>query len=135
MLSTRVLKQLAMDEKDNFPIAANVVLQDVYLDDILTGCTSIQELELLKTEVILLFKSGRNELAQIVFLTCKQVLNAPDLVKSELWWKGSNPSKLVHAEHSHYYTDDIKKELKTSVTKTLLLSAEMDLFHKIVSVN
>ncbi|KAF8787833.1 hypothetical protein HNY73_009393 [Argiope bruennichi] len=57
-LSTRVLKQLAMDEKDNFPIAANVVLQDVYLDDILTGCTSLHELELLKTELNLLFKSA-----------------------------------------------------------------------------
>ncbi|KAF8789251.1 hypothetical protein HNY73_007200 [Argiope bruennichi] len=44
-----------MDEKDNFPIAANVVLQDVYLDDILTGCSSPHELELLKTE---LFKSA-----------------------------------------------------------------------------
>ncbi|KAF8784635.1 hypothetical protein HNY73_010286 [Argiope bruennichi] len=57
-LSTRVLKQLAINEKDNFPIAANVVLQDIYLDDILTGCSSLHELELLKTELIFLFKSA-----------------------------------------------------------------------------
>ncbi|KAF8784585.1 hypothetical protein HNY73_010240 [Argiope bruennichi] len=39
--------------------SANVVLQDVYyLDGILTGCSSLHELELLKTELILLFKSA-----------------------------------------------------------------------------
>ncbi|KAF8788229.1 hypothetical protein HNY73_009759 [Argiope bruennichi] len=61
-------------------------------------------------------------------------LNAPALVKNELWWKGPDPTKLVLAEHSRNCTDDIKKEFKTSVTKTLLLSTEIDLFHKIVSV-
>ncbi|GFT19529.1 integrase catalytic domain-containing protein [Nephila pilipes] len=39
-LSTRVLKQLPIDEEDNFPIAANIVQQDVHLDDILTGCSN-----------------------------------------------------------------------------------------------
>ncbi|GFQ84210.1 DUF1758 domain-containing protein [Trichonephila clavata] len=33
-LSTRVLKQLSLDERENFPRAADIVLQDVYLDDI-----------------------------------------------------------------------------------------------------
>ncbi|GFS76986.1 uncharacterized protein NPIL_41141 [Nephila pilipes] len=43
-LSARVLKQLAIDEKDNFLIAANIVLQDMYLDDILTGCSNLKKL-------------------------------------------------------------------------------------------
>ncbi|GBM80028.1 hypothetical protein AVEN_202539-1 [Araneus ventricosus] len=46
-----------MDEKVNFPIAACIVLQDVYLDDILTGCSSLKELEMLKNELIQLLKS------------------------------------------------------------------------------
>ncbi|KAF8795151.1 hypothetical protein HNY73_003031 [Argiope bruennichi] len=56
-----------MDEKDNFLIEANVVLQDVYLDDILTGCSSLPELELLKTELILLFKSAGRSLHKWYF--------------------------------------------------------------------
>ncbi|GFS78111.1 uncharacterized protein NPIL_647371 [Nephila pilipes] len=46
-LSTRVLKQLAIDEEDNFPIAANIVRQDAYLDDTLSGCSNLKELEIL----------------------------------------------------------------------------------------
>ncbi|GFT43605.1 integrase catalytic domain-containing protein [Trichonephila clavipes] len=36
-LATRTLKQLAMDEANNFPLAAPVVLSDCYMDDILSG--------------------------------------------------------------------------------------------------
>ncbi|GFS57932.1 integrase catalytic domain-containing protein [Trichonephila inaurata madagascariensis] len=57
-LSTRVLKQLSLDERENFPKAADIVLHDVYLDDILSGCSSLNELESLKTELTQLFKSA-----------------------------------------------------------------------------
>ncbi|GFT43894.1 DUF1758 domain-containing protein [Nephila pilipes] len=50
-LSTRMLKQLAIDEEDNFPITANIILQDVYLDDILTECSNLKKLEILKSEL------------------------------------------------------------------------------------
>lgn len=33
--ATKVLHQLALDERINFPIAASVVLQDFYMDDCL----------------------------------------------------------------------------------------------------
>ncbi|GFV77696.1 integrase catalytic domain-containing protein [Trichonephila clavipes] len=42
-LATRTLKQLAMDEANNFPLAAPVVLSDCYMDDILSGSESIEE--------------------------------------------------------------------------------------------
>ncbi|GFW06340.1 integrase catalytic domain-containing protein [Trichonephila clavipes] len=57
-LSTRVLKQLSLDERENFPKAADIVLHDVYLDDILSGCSSLNELESPKTELTQLFKSA-----------------------------------------------------------------------------
>ncbi|GFS53799.1 uncharacterized protein NPIL_54391 [Nephila pilipes] len=57
-LFMRVLKQLVMDEKDNFAIVvANIVLQDVYLDDILTGCSNLKELQILKSELVQLCES------------------------------------------------------------------------------
>ncbi|KAF8787709.1 hypothetical protein HNY73_009278 [Argiope bruennichi] len=71
-----------MDEKDNFPIAANVVLQDVYLDDILTGCYSLHELELLKTELILLFKSAGMSLHKWCFSHANS--HSPDLNFNQL---------------------------------------------------
>ncbi|GFW47584.1 integrase catalytic domain-containing protein [Trichonephila clavipes] len=42
-LATRTLKQLAMDEANNFPLAAPVLLSDCYMDDILSGSESIEE--------------------------------------------------------------------------------------------
>ncbi|GFW37085.1 uncharacterized protein TNCV_5019831 [Trichonephila clavipes] len=57
-LSTRVLKQLSLDERENFPKVADIVLHNVYLDDILSGFSSLNELESLKTELTQLFKSA-----------------------------------------------------------------------------
>ncbi|GFU49732.1 uncharacterized protein NPIL_146951 [Nephila pilipes] len=51
-LSTRLSKQFTIDEEDNFSIVVNIVLQDVYLDDILIGCSSLKELEILKSELV-----------------------------------------------------------------------------------
>ncbi|XP_052565835.1 uncharacterized protein LOC120412439 [Culex pipiens pallens] len=36
-LATRALKQLAMDEKHRFPLAAKAISEDVYMDDVITG--------------------------------------------------------------------------------------------------
>ncbi|GFS79515.1 uncharacterized protein NPIL_655911, partial [Nephila pilipes] len=53
-----VLKQFAIDQKDSFPITVDIILQDVYLDDIFTGCSNLKELEILKSELVQLFESA-----------------------------------------------------------------------------
>ncbi|GFT54936.1 DUF1758 domain-containing protein [Nephila pilipes] len=76
-LSTRVLKQLAIDEEYTFLIADNVTLLDVYLDDILTGCSNLLELEILKSELNLycslkvlecLCTNGVSHIQAVIFL-------------------------------------------------------------------
>ena len=42
-LAIRTLQQLASDEKQNFPIASEIVAKDTYVDDIVTGCCSIDD--------------------------------------------------------------------------------------------
>ena len=42
-LATRVLQQLAEDEKDNFPEAASVILKYALKDDVMTGVESPTE--------------------------------------------------------------------------------------------
>ncbi|GFX80915.1 integrase catalytic domain-containing protein [Trichonephila clavipes] len=44
-LSTRVLKQLSLDDRENFSKAADILLHDFYLDGILSGCSCLNELE------------------------------------------------------------------------------------------
>ncbi|GFR13820.1 retrovirus-related Pol polyprotein from transposon 17.6 [Trichonephila clavata] len=61
-LVTRVLKQLALDEKVNFPKTADIVLRDFYIDDVLTGANDIQEATELVIELQEILRKGRFEL-------------------------------------------------------------------------
>ncbi|GFW28638.1 integrase catalytic domain-containing protein [Trichonephila clavipes] len=61
-LATRTLKQLAMDEANNFPLAAPVVMSDCYMDDILSGFESIEEVIELQHQLIEMFKTLRMHL-------------------------------------------------------------------------
>ncbi|GFV96664.1 DUF1758 domain-containing protein [Trichonephila clavipes] len=56
-LATRTLKQLAMDEANNFPLAVPVVMSDCYMDDILSGSESIEEVIQLQHQLIEMFKT------------------------------------------------------------------------------
>ncbi|GFT34386.1 integrase catalytic domain-containing protein [Trichonephila clavipes] len=56
-LATRTLKQFAMDEANNFPLAAPVVMSDCYMDDILSGSESIEEVIELQHQLIEMFKT------------------------------------------------------------------------------
>ncbi|GFQ63949.1 uncharacterized protein TNCT_542731 [Trichonephila clavata] len=40
-LAIRTLKQLAMDEASRFPLASKVALQDVYMDDVVSGAQTL----------------------------------------------------------------------------------------------
>ncbi|KAL7725084.1 hypothetical protein ACLKA6_016157 [Drosophila palustris] len=42
-LSVRAMHQLAIDEKESFPIGASAVLQDFYVDDFISGGASVSE--------------------------------------------------------------------------------------------
>ncbi|CAA9997912.1 unnamed protein product [Nesidiocoris tenuis] len=57
-LATRTLNQLADDESKNFPIAAKVVKRDFYVDDLLTGCSSLDSALKLQEDLIELLKRG-----------------------------------------------------------------------------
>lgn len=42
-LAVRALQQLSHDEGQQFPLVADKVLKDFYMDDLMTGCDSVQE--------------------------------------------------------------------------------------------
>ncbi|XP_033254138.1 uncharacterized protein LOC117193495 [Drosophila miranda] len=61
-LAVRVLKQIAQDHADLYPKAAAVLVRDAYVDDIPTGCDSIDDLIALKDELILLLSQAQFKL-------------------------------------------------------------------------
>ena len=74
-LATRVVKQLACDERETFPLASRCLLQDIYMDDVLSGTNELNELLELKEELISIFATAGMRL-------CKFVSNAPELIAS-----------------------------------------------------
>lgn len=61
-LALRTIIQLATDEHENFPLASNILLSDVYVDDIVTGCNSLEEAKIIVSQLIYLLKKGGFEL-------------------------------------------------------------------------
>jgi hypothetical protein len=57
-LATRTLHQLALDEKQSFPLAAAVVLSDFYMDDCLSGSSDLSQAKLIQTELTQLLSRG-----------------------------------------------------------------------------
>lgn len=58
-LATRVLVQLANDEQQQFPVAAEVVRKDFYVDDLFSGADSVEEATELRGQLeTLLLKGG-----------------------------------------------------------------------------
>ncbi|GFW77780.1 integrase catalytic domain-containing protein [Trichonephila clavipes] len=41
-LAMRTLKQISIDEGENFPLAASVLCDDFYMDDVLSGANSLE---------------------------------------------------------------------------------------------
>ncbi|GBO22019.1 hypothetical protein AVEN_123332-1, partial [Araneus ventricosus] len=58
-LATRVLNQLATDERKEFPLASAVALKDFYVDDVLSGADNVSSALKLQQELISLLKADQ----------------------------------------------------------------------------
>ncbi|GFW42606.1 integrase catalytic domain-containing protein [Trichonephila clavipes] len=61
-LATRSLKQLAIDDGDKYPLAAEVIMSDVYMDDLLTGADDLESGRKLQVQLISMLKGAGMEL-------------------------------------------------------------------------
>lgn len=61
-LAMRCLHELAYQGKDTHPRASRILLNDIFVDDIVTGCSSIDEAQSTKSELIDLLNKGEFEL-------------------------------------------------------------------------
>ncbi|GFX08657.1 uncharacterized protein TNCV_61841 [Trichonephila clavipes] len=61
-LATRSLKQLAIDDGDKYPLAAKVIMSDVYMDDLLTGAKDLESGRKLQAQLVSMLKGAGMEL-------------------------------------------------------------------------
>lgn len=72
-LAMRTVRQLAIDERDRFPRAADVASHELYMDDLTTSVPTVDEGKSLSRELIDFFKSGG-------FHLTKWASNSPELL-------------------------------------------------------
>ncbi|XP_039749887.1 uncharacterized protein LOC120626429 [Pararge aegeria] len=61
-LACRTIKQLAEDEGSRFPLAKNILCTDIYVDDVVTGCDTLDNALEAKSQLITLFSLGHFKL-------------------------------------------------------------------------
>ncbi|GFW03618.1 uncharacterized protein TNCV_3988371 [Trichonephila clavipes] len=64
-LAQRTLTQLSMDEEANFPIAASVLRNNLYMDDVLCGSATLKEAIVLRRQLKEILKSAGMELHKL----------------------------------------------------------------------
>lgn len=57
-LAIRTIHQLSIDEQLNFPVAAERTRNDMYVDDFISGCDTIEQAQNLQHDMVELFKKG-----------------------------------------------------------------------------
>ncbi|UYV78853.1 hypothetical protein LAZ67_17000006, partial [Cordylochernes scorpioides] len=106
-LAIRVLKQLAHDEQIRFPTAEAILKSDFYVDDLLTGCETVENGRKLIRELDQLLQAGGFKLRQ---------------------WTSNKPTvldKLQETDKSTFYdnVDTIHIEIVTNSTTEAFLAA------------
>ncbi|XP_049881949.1 uncharacterized protein LOC126377958 [Pectinophora gossypiella] len=61
-LALRTLRQLAIDEANAFPLASQVLLNDVFVDDVVTGSDNLDDALALQRQLTSICKAGTFEL-------------------------------------------------------------------------
>ncbi|GFU79682.1 uncharacterized protein TNCV_4036891 [Trichonephila clavipes] len=61
-LATRSLKQLVIDDGDKYPLAEEVIMSDVYMDDLLTGADDLESRRKLQVQLLSMLKGAGMEL-------------------------------------------------------------------------
>ncbi|XP_036347998.1 uncharacterized protein LOC118757389, partial [Rhagoletis pomonella] len=130
----RVLHQLAHDEKHRFPLAENILLHEMYVDDVLSGSDSIANARLLRDQLIAALKSAGMELR-------KWSSNTPELLHSIPYEHQSydpaqqlNTNETIKTLGLHWqpnldsFTFSVKFAINSSATKRSVLSTIARLF-------
>lgn len=77
-LALRTIRQLAKDEQKKYPLAAETITRDIYMDDIATSVMSEKLAIEHSQQLINLFKSGGFDLVKFSSNSSKVLLNVPE---------------------------------------------------------
>lgn len=96
-LATRCLAQLAIENKNLFPYASEVIKRDFYVDDLLTGGSSISEVVELQQKVFSILSTAGFQLRKWKSNepTIVQYFNSKNLTNDKHFFGSSEASKVL----------------------------------------
>ena len=80
-LATKVLRQLAEDYRSDFPRAAQIIEESFYVDDCLTGATTLEEAKLMRQELNQVMRKGAMTLQKWRSNSSELLLMIPEKLK------------------------------------------------------
>lgn len=138
-LAIRTLKQLAQDEKEQFPRAAAVTQTDFYVDDVMTGADSVEDALKLQKDLIKMLHAGGFELKKWASNSEKILKSVPEEYREiklpmEIQLENTIKTLGMHwntlTDSFHFKVNICDKKSET-VTKRSLLSEASRLFDPI----
>lgn len=106
-LSTRCLKQLAIDFKDQYPLESNIIINDFYVDDLITGAKSVSDLITIRKNIMHVLSSGCFELRQI---------------------KSNNSSLIEELTSQNFMSKHLVSQNQSAKTLGIMWNSELDNF-------
>lgn len=133
-LAIRALMQLAHECQSSMPNIARIIQNDFYVDDLLTGANTIEDLSLICTQIFEVLKGGR-------FILRKWISNDPGVLETVTYSQDSDLVRQLATHESNktlglfwahqddtllYQINDTRKN--NSVTKRAILSTISQIF-------
>lgn len=131
-LATRTLKYLADLYVNEYPLASRCISQDFYVDDVLSGGTSVEQCVKLRDELIQLLRKGGFQLSKWASNNDQILTGLNDTTEINLMFDKSSDCKILgnlwspSSDSLRYYVEDVERADK--FTKHKILSDIAKLF-------
>ncbi|XP_063924727.1 uncharacterized protein LOC135138680 [Zophobas morio] len=135
-IATRCLKELADQNQARYPIASEIIRRDFYMDDLLTGADSIEDLTEIKNDVTAILKQGQFELRKFQSNELSVVSNNDNFHDSNVQLHKDKFTKILglcwNPTVDNLSYEIILKNIPNKVTKRAILSVTAQIFDPLV---
>ncbi|GFT41574.1 uncharacterized protein TNCV_1964841 [Trichonephila clavipes] len=118
-LATRSLKQIAIDDGDKYTLVTEVIMPDVYMDDLLTGADDLESGRKLQVQLVSMLKGAGMELHKWSASNPLLLLDSMCQVKDLIFFfnRDQDPWTLVEAT-----SDSFAFKISPMISKTVTIS-------------
>ena len=131
-IATRCLKELADQNQARYPVASEIIRRDFYMDDLLTGADSIEDLTEIKNDVTAILKQGQFELRKFQSNELSVVSNNDNFHDSNVQLHKDKFTKILglcwNPTVDNLSYEIILKNIPNKVTKRAILSVTAQIF-------